>query len=188
MDKHSLLHENPEVNAIRTKWPLIWIRLTIVFILGFLTGFILFTSVRGCKKNPEVQITGKQVAAAVLPPGDSLVAAEPLHYDSPLAKATCKVRYSEKIVEVRIDLSSLYPVKSLLEFDVNNFSVLTVRHVSVNDQSNTMTAANYIQFNSVGDNKYTILLSNNNNLPHKFDFTISQNDVKIYQNFVEVNK
>jgi hypothetical protein len=119
---------------------------------------------------------------------DNMKTADVLQYESPLAKAVCNVRYSTKIVELRVDLFSLYPVKSTIEFDYNNFYVLNVQNVSVNEQSNAMTAANFIQINNVGENKFIIQLYNKNSLAHNIDFKIYQNDSPIYQNSIQVNK
>jgi hypothetical protein len=114
--------------------------------------------------------------------------ADVLQYESPLAKAICNVRYSTKIVEIRVELSSLNPVKATIEFDFNNFEVLNVQNVMVNDQSTALAASNYIQISNVGDNKFIIQLYNKNSLPHYIDFRIYQNESPIYQNSVQVNK
>ncbi|MEI6681406.1 MAG: hypothetical protein WCO44_02200 [Bacteroidota bacterium] len=165
-----------------------WFKLCLFFLGGFLAGFILFRLLGKGNEDPAIHLPDKQELSAGVPLHDSLTVADLLRYDTPLAKATIKVLYSPKVAEIRIDLSSLYPVKSLVEFDVNSLSLLNLQHTSVNDQSTSMTSANFVQFNSVGDNKYIILLSNKNALPHKVDFTISQNDVTIYHNSVEINK
>ena len=165
-----------------------WFKLCLVFLTGFLAGLLIFSLVKKGDEEPGIHLPDKQEISAGVPFHDSLTEAGLLHYDTPLAKAAIKVLYSSKVAEIRIDLSSLYPVKSLVEFDVNNLSVLNLQHTNVNDQSTSMTAANFVQFNSVGDNKYIILLSNKNALPHKVDFTLSQNDVTIYQNSLEINK
>ena len=188
MEIHTQQNEHPEIKVVRKNWPVFWISLSIVFLIGFFAGAMIFSGSKSNTKdavtaNPEVQ---ENFAAAQ--PVDTFQITDALRYDTPLAKAAFKVRYSTKVVELRVELSSLYPVKSLVEFDVNSLNILDLRHVNVNDQSVCMTAGNLIQFNSVGDNTYTILLSNNNKLPHKIDFTISQNELPIYRNSVQINK
>jgi len=188
MEAHAHQPEKLEVKAVRSIWSMLWVRLCIVFLLGCLAGFVIFTSFSGRKDDAKAPIPEKQAALAGLQPADSLLATDALHYDSPLTKASCKVRYSTKIVEIRVELSSLYPVKSLVEFDVNNLVILNVQDISVNDQSTSIIAANSVQFNSVGDNKYVIILSNKNALPHRIDFKLTQNELPVYQNSVEINK
>jgi hypothetical protein len=187
MEKNTSQTESLEIKVVQSIWTMWWFRLSLVFLLGFLSGLILFSSLRGCKKDSEISIPGKQAVLSDMQDGDSLRAGDVLRYDSPLAKAACKVRYSSKIVEVRVELSSLYPVKSVLEFDINNLAILEVKHVSLNDESTSIYAANFVQFNSVGENIYVIRLSNKNTLPHKLDFTISQNEVTIFKNAVQIN-
>ncbi len=188
MEAHIHHPEQLEVKVVRKVWKMTWFKFCLVFLFGILAGFILFNLVKKGDEVPGIHLPDKQEISAGVPLHDSLTVAGHLHYDTPLAKATVKVLYSPKVAEIRIDLSSLYPVKSLVEFDVNSLSLLNLQHTSVNDQSTSMTAANFVQFNSIGDNKYIILLSNKNALPHKVDFTLSQNDVTIYHNSVEINK
>ena len=188
MEANVLPPENLEIKTVRNIWSMQWLKLCLFFFIGFLAGFIIFSSSNGIKKTAKTPIPDKQETVTGSEQIDSLQLADALHYDSPLVKAACKVRYSAKIVEISVDLTSLYPVKSLVEFDVNNLNILNIRHVSVNDQSTIMAAANFVQFNSVGDNKFIILLSNRNMLPHQIDFAISQNDLLIYQNSVSINK
>jgi len=51
-----------------------------------------------------------------------------------------------------------------------------------------MAAANFVQINNVGDNKFIIQLYNKNSLQNNIDFKMYQNDMPIYQNSVAVNK
>jgi len=158
------------------------------FVLGIFIGFLLFSFLKdgfsaGEDKTKEMKGTLYDSRSY-----DNMTIADNLIYDNPLAKAICAVRYSTKIVEIRLDLSSLYPVKATLQFDFNNFEVLNVQNVLVNDQSTSMAAANYIQINNVGDNKFIIQLYNKNSLQNNIDFKIFQNDMPIYQNSVAVNK
>ena len=177
----------PEAGLFLRIWRMIWIRSFFIFCLGFLAGYGILIALHSSGKSPETGIPVKQAQAAGTPAAEVMQDANALHFDSPLAKGACKVRYSAKTVEISVELTSLYPVKSVIEFDVNNFIVLEVRNVNVNDQSTTLTASNLVQFNSVGDNKYLVVLSNENALPNKIDFTLTQNEVTIYQNSVEVN-
>ncbi|GEM_PF-2729932 len=164
-----------------------WFRFILFFLVGVLAGFLIPRVLPGNKEASLPVSVAPKESATVSKPADTLGAPGVMRYDNPLVRAACKVRYSSKIVEISVDLSSLYPVKSVLDFDVNNFTILEVRHVSVNDQSTSMTASGSVQFNSVGDNHYMVLLVNMNNLPHKIDFILSQNDVTLYQKAAGIN-
>ena len=187
MEMHFHQQEKPEIRAVRSIWSMTWVRLLFIFFLGIVTGFLIFAALKQSEKVSTAETKESNGLSAVIQPDDSLSAPEILRYDTPLARATCKVRYSLKNVEIRVELSSLYPVKSLIEFDVNCLSILDVRHASVNDASTSMIASNFIQFNNVGDNIYILHFSNKNSLPHKIDFTVSQNDLTIYKNSVMIN-
>lgn len=188
MEAYTQKEKKPEIKVVRSIWTRPAFRLGFVFILGVFVGFMLFaffkTDFKGAKEaTPEMKGTLYNSGSF-----DNMKTADVLQYESPLARAICNVRYSTKIVEIRVDLSSLYPVRSTLEFDFNNFEVLNVQNVSVNDQTTAMAASNFIQFNNVGDNKFIIQLYNKNRLPHYIEFKIYQNDNPIYQNSVQVNK
>jgi len=187
METHVHQPEKLEIKIVRPFWSRLWVRLCIIFLLGFFAGSLFFNLFKKDKQDLNVLNSDQPAAATGLQPSDTIRIAEPLHYDSPMTKAVYKVRYSPKIVEIRVELSSLYPVRSMIEFDVNNMVVLDVQHISVNDQSASLVAANFIQFNSVGDNKYTILMSNKNSLPHAIDFSLFQNEVAIFRNPVRIN-
>ena len=187
METNAPQPKQPKIKVVRTLRTRSWVRILIIFLLGFLAGYILFVMSHKETETIQSPLPVKQESAKKIQKADSLQLAGQLHYESPLAKGVCNVRYTAKTVEVTVELSSLYPVKSVIAFDVNNFVVLNLRNVNVNDQSTTMTAGNFVQFNSVGDNKYIIELSNENMLPNKIKFTLAQNDVTIYQNVVEVN-
>ncbi|MCK9421721.1 MAG: hypothetical protein M0Q38_03915 [Bacteroidales bacterium] len=188
MEAYTQKEKKPEIKVVRSIWIRPAFRLGFVFVLGVFVGFMIFAffkaDFRGAKEaTPEMKGTLYNSSSF-----DDMKTADVLQYDSPLAKAICNVRYSTKIVEIRVELSSLYPVRSTLEFDFNNFEVLNVQNVSVNDQTTAMAASNFIQFNNVGDNKFIIQLYNKNKLPHYIEFKIYQNDTPIYQNSVQVNK
>ncbi len=177
-----------EILIARSFWSRPVVKFGFAFILGVFVGFVMLSFLNADFKGtnaPADEMKGTFYDSRSF---DNMKTADVLQYESPLAKAMCNVRYSTKIVEVRVDLSSLYPVKSTLEFDYNNFTVLNVQNVSVNDQSTAMAAGNFIQINNVGDNKFIFQLYNKNSLPHNIDFKIYQNDSPIYQNSVQVNK
>ena len=177
-----------EIIIVRNFWSRPAFRFGFTFVLGIFTGFMIFSFLKFDFKgsnSPTTEMKGTFYDSRSF---DNMKTADVLQYESPLAKAMYNVRYSPKIVEVRVDLSSLYPVKSTIEFDYNDFTVLNVQNVSVNDQSTAMAASNFIQINNVGDNKFIIQLYNKNSLSHYISFKIYQNDSPIYQNSVQVNK
>ena len=164
------------------------VRLGFAFIAGIFAGFMIFSFLKADFSGSGA--SSEEMKGTFYNSGsfDNMKTADVLQYDSPMAKAVYNVRYSSKIVEVRVDLSSTNPVKSTIGFDYNNFVVLNVQNVSVNDQSTAMAAGNFVQINSVGDNKFIFQLLNKNSLPHSIDVKIYQNDSPIYQNSIQVNK
>lgn len=188
MEAYQKETKKPELLVRQTLWQRSGWKLGFAFVLGVFAGFLIFSFLKtgvsgGEDKTKEMKGTLYDSRSY-----DDMTPADNLVYDSPLAKAICAVRYSTKIVEIRVDLSSLYPVKATLQFDFNNFEVLNVQNVVVNDQTTSMAASNYIQINNVGDNKFIIQLYNKNSLQNNIDFKIFQNDMPIFQNTVAVNK
>jgi len=188
MEKYAVQEKRPEIKVVRSFWQIPMVRFAFVFVAGVFFGFLMFTFI-----TPEVSREGNATSEMKGTLYDSrsydnMKVADNLQYESPLAKAVFAVRYSSRVVEARIDLSSLYPIKSTIEFDFNDFVVLNVQNVSVNDQSSASAAANFVQINNTGDNKFIVQLYNKNSLSHQIAFKIYQNDMPIYQNAVTVNK
>ena len=188
METYKQPPKKAEITIVRSFWSRPSVRFGFTFVLGVFAGFLIFSFLKADLKEPNVPTAEMKGTMYDSRSFDNMKTADVLQYESPLAKAVCNVRYSTKIVELRVELSSLYPVKSSIEFDYNNFTVLNVQNVSVNDQSSAMAAGNFIQINNVGDNKFIFQLYNKNSLPHNIDFKIYQNDSPIYQNSVQVNK
>jgi hypothetical protein len=173
---------------VRSFWSRPAVRIGFTFVLGIFTGFMIFSFMQAGFRGsdaPESEMKG-----TMYNPGsfENMKTADVLQYESSVAKALCNVRYSDQIVELRVELSSTSPVKSTIGFDYSSFRVVNVQNVSVNDQSTAMAGSNMVQINSVGDNSFIIQLYNKNKLPHNIDFTIYQNDSPVYQNSVQVNK
>jgi uncharacterized membrane-anchored protein YhcB (DUF1043 family) len=169
-------------------WNRLPFRFAMVFIAGIFLGFLIFTFfMPGFRSKPasEARMKGTMYDSRSF---DQMKQADNVFFDNSMVKASFNVRYSTGVVEARITLSSLYPVKGVIEFDFNNFQVLNVNNINVNDQSNIIAAPNYIQINNVGDNQYIVQLINKNRLQHQVGIKILQNDVPIYQNAIVVNK
>jgi hypothetical protein len=188
METNTPQPENIELKPIRPFLSRPWVRFLVIFSAGFLAALILFTALKRHDRG-TTGATGVNEGTVVEKPAptDTLTALEPLKYDTPLARVLCSVSYSVKAVEIRVDLSSLYPVKMLVEFDVNNLGVISLENVRVNDQSSTLVSAGVVQFSSVGDNRYLIRLSNHNNLPHQVGFRLTQNDLTLFQKELMIN-
>jgi len=188
MEKYTVQEKRPEIRIVRSFWHRPLVRFAFVFVAGIFCGFLLFALL-----TPDVTKTASSTSEMKGTLYDSrsyddMKVADNLQFESPLAKAIFAVRYSSKVVEARIDLSSLYPIRSTIEFDFNDFVVLNVQNVSVNAQSSANAAANFVQINNTGDNKFIVQLYNKNSLSHDIGFKIYQNDMPIYQNVVTVNK
>jgi hypothetical protein len=173
---------------VRSFWSRPAVRLGFSFVLGVFVGIIIFSFLKVDFKKANAPTKDMKGTFYDSRSFDNMKVADVLQYEDPLTKAVCNVRYSTKIVEIRVDISSLNLVKSIIEFDYNDFKVLNVQNVSVNDQSSAVVAANLIQINNIGDNKFIIQLYNKNSLSHNIDFKIYQNDLSVYHNSVQVNK
>jgi hypothetical protein len=188
METYKQPPKKEKILVVRSFWSRPVVKFGFVFVLGVFAGFMFFSFLKTDYSDtvaPTMEMKGTMYDSRSF---DEMKNSDILQYDSPLAKAVCNVRYSTKIVEIRLDLSSLDPIKSTIEFDYNNFTVLNVQNVSVNDKSTAMAAGNFIQINNVGDSKFIFQLYNKNSLPHDIDFKIFQNHSTIYQNSVQVNK
>jgi len=188
MEKYVKQEGRTEIKLTRSFWQRPVFRFAFVFLIGVFTGFLIFSFLKvdfSGSKLPTQDMKGTLYDSRSF---NDMKVADNILYDSPLAKAVFAVRYSTKVVEIRIDLSSLYPITTTVEFDFNNFECLNVQNVNVNDQTTCSAAANFVQINNVGDNKFIIQLYNKNSLQHNIDFKIFQNDMPLYQNSVIVNK
>ena len=173
---------------VRSFWSRPAVRFGFTFILGVFAGFLIFSFIKSDFVSSSADDSKMKGTFYNSDSFDNMKTADVLQYESSVGKALCNVRYSTKMVELRVEISSNAPVKSMIEFDYGSFTVLNVQNVSVNDQSTAMASGNFVQINSVGDNSFIIQLYNKNRLPHNIDFKIFQNDSPIYQNSVQVNK
>ena len=188
MDTYKQPTPKDEIAIQRSFWTKPAVKFGFAFVLGVFTGFMIFSFFKADFKGNNDQNSEMKGTFYNSGTGSNMKTADILQYEGPVAKALCNVRYSTKIVEVAVDLSSTAPIRTSIEFDYNNFTVLNTQNVLVNDQSSAMAAGNFIQINNVGDNKFIFQLLNKNSLPHNISFTIYQNDSPIYQNSVQVNK
>ena len=165
-----------------------WVRFSFFFLIGGCFGAILTLLIN---TPEEYNFTSNEDVRGTVYNSSSFEKMKPadaIFFDNPVVKAAINVRYSTQLVEARLDLSSLYPVKLVVEFGYNDFRVLNVQNITVNDKSTTQSASNYVQIDNVGDNKYIIQLLNRNRLPHQITFKFYQNDMQVYSNSVIVNK
>lgn len=188
METYKQPPKKDEIVFVRSFWSRPAVKFGFVFVLGVFAGFMIFSFLKidfnGDNSAPS-EMKGTFYDSRSF---DNMKTADVLQFEGPQVKAVCNVRYSPKLVELRVDISSLNPVKAAIEFSYNELAVLNMQNLSVNSQSSAMAAANSIQIFNVGDNKFIIQLLNKNNLPHNISFKILQNDSPIYQNTIQVNK
>ncbi|MBL7138023.1 MAG: hypothetical protein ISS17_04545 [Bacteroidales bacterium] len=165
-----------------------WIRYSFFFLAGVVIGILLIKLIDSGKTN--LFVSDEIVRGTVYNSSsfEKMKPADVIYVDNPALKTAIEVRYSTQVVEARLDISTLYPVKLMVEYGYNNFRVLNIQNLTVNDQSTTLSSSNFIQINNVGDNKYIIQWLNRNRLPHQISFKFYQNDRMIYSNSVTVNK
>ncbi len=188
MEKYQTEKKKPELLVRQKIWHKPGWKMGFAFVLGVFVGFLIFSILKISFTGVEDKTTEMKGTLYDTRSYDNMKMADNLIYDTPLTKAICAVRYSTRIVEIHLDLSSLYPVRATLQFDFNNFEVLNMQNINVNDQTTSMASTNFIQINNVGDNKFIIQLYNKNNLQNNIDFRLYQNDIPIFQNSVAVNK
>jgi len=166
----------------------LWVRYGFFFLIGACFGIILTLLINTTQEYrfaSDEDVRGTVYNSSSF---EKMRPADAIFFDNPAVKAAIDVRYSTQLVEVRLDLSSLYPVKLVVEFGYNDFRVLNVQNITVNDKSTTQSASNHVQIDNVGDNKYIVQLLNRNRLSHQISFKFYQNDMQIYSNSVVVNK
>ncbi len=165
-----------------------WIRYLFFFLIGACLGVIL-TLLADTRQEYKFA-SDEDVRGTVYNSSsyEKMKPADAIFFDSPALKAAIDVRYSTQLVEIRLDISSLYAVKLMVEFRYNDFLVLNMQNITVNDKSTTRSASGSIQIDNVGDNKYIVQLLNRNKLPHQITFRFYQNDIPVYSNSVTVNK
>ncbi len=173
---------------VRSFWSRPVIKYSFAFVLGVFTGFLVLSFFKADFKTTDPST--RELKGTFLNSGsyDNMRVADVLQFDNPAANASCQVRYSDKIVEIRLDLTSQGPVKATIEFNYGSLQVLNVQNISVNEQTTAMATSNYVQIHNVGSNKFIIQLYNKNSLPQNIDFKIYQFESPIYQNSVQVNK
>jgi len=54
MEPHAQHPENFEVKAVRSIWSRPWVRLIVIFLAGFLSGFIVFSLSEGAGKDKDL--------------------------------------------------------------------------------------------------------------------------------------
>ncbi len=158
------------------------------FLMGIFMGFLIFSFLKADFTVTSAQTNQMKGAFYDNESASNIITADVLQYDSPVATAIIKVRYSTTMVEITAELTSNEPVKCNFLFDYNNFAVLNIQNSNVNNQTTAMAAGNFIQINNMGENKFLIYLSNKNALQNNIDFKIMLNDSPIFQNSVQVNK
>lgn len=165
-----------------------WVKVTFAFILGIFVGVMLY-GIFGIKPTesglPEELVRGTMYDSRSY---DNMKPADVLYLNGPPVTFACDVKYSTKIVEGRIDVTSDFPVKIFVEFSYNDFRVLNMQNITGSGEAITNYASNFLQIENTGTNKYVFQLYNMNSLPHQIRFRITQNDTQLFSNAVMVNK
>ncbi|TSA28323.1 MAG: hypothetical protein D4R67_04050 [Bacteroidetes bacterium] len=183
--------ESPPSGYYRSSAPFYqrsWARYSFFFLVGVVAGIVLMYLAGNTKSSQFLSDEDARGTIYNSSSFDKMKPADVIYVDNPTLKTAINVRYSTQVVEARMDLSTLFPVKVMVEFSYNDFRVLNLQNLTGNDQSTTLSASNYIQIENVGDNKYIIQWLNRNSLPHQISFRFYQNDMVVYSNAITVNK
>lgn len=180
-------HDRGRVILAKNIWSGPVVRYGLAFVLGVFTGFLVFTFLKP-ELTKKAGTEGMQGTFLNSGGFDDMKNADVLQFTSPGASVNCQVRYSTRIVEMRLELSSLEQVRATFEFNFNALQVLNVNNISVNERTTSTATGNFIQISNIGNNKFIIQLANKHSLPQDIDFKLYQGDIPIYQNAVQVNK
>jgi len=181
----------PPKDDIRVSKPLLSlpvVRFGFTFLLGAFVGFAIFSFLRPDNAGMPLQSDALKGTFYDTKSAGSIRSADVLQYDGPVANALIRTRYNSKMVEITAELKSATQVKCSIQFSYNNFEVLNLQNISVNDLSSAFAGGNSVMITNVGENKFVIYLSNKNSLPNNIDVKLIQNDVPIYQNSLLVNR
>jgi len=165
-----------------------WVRYLFFFLFGACAGIILTYLIMPGDFGETLSDDTARGTVYSSTSFDKMKPADILFIDNSVLSATIDVRYSTQLVEARLDISSLYAVKLVIDFGYGDFRILNVQNISVSDKTTTFTSGNSIQINNTGENKYIVQLLNRNSLPHDIRFRFLQNDMPVYSNSVIVNK
>jgi len=188
MDKYNATQNEPIVRLKTSFWARPAVRFSFPFALGIITGILLLVLLQtDFNQNPgsESGMAGTLYDSRSF---DNMKTAGILDFDSPVVKTMCHVKYSTKLVEMRIELSSLDAVTARIEFDPGSVGILNVINVNVNEQTSVYSASSYIRIDNVGDNNFIIQLANKTSLTNEIDLKIFQNEFPVYQNAVQINQ
>lgn len=160
------------------------VKYALVFTAGLFIGMLAFSFLLTDQTSlQEESLTGTMAGSR-----ENMKTADVIQYTSEQVTISAQVRYSTRIVEIRLQLSSPGQIRAVMGFNYNDFSVYNIQNISVNDQTSAMSAGNSIQISNTGDNTFMIHLANRNSLPNNIDFRIYQSDSQIYQYTIQVNK
>ncbi len=169
-------------------WKRQWFRSGFIFILGALAGFFLFMVVKP-EVNRQQGKSGAWSGTMTKPRSfNEMKVADVLLFQDQDVKAACNARYSEERVEIHLEVTSAQRVTSILEFDVSSFGINTIEPVTTNNQSSTLMAANSINLNTVGVNRYIIYLYNKKAYSEDIGFRMMREDQMLYNNVIRINR
>jgi hypothetical protein len=165
-----------------------WVRYSFFFLAGIVAGILIgkfLSSNQADRAVSDQDVRGTIYNSSSF---DKMKPADVIYFDNPGLKSVIDVKYSSQVVEARVEISSLNPVKVAIEFPPNDLRVLNVQNLSITDQSSILSSASFIQIVNVGDNNYIIQWYNKNNLQHEISFKFYQNEMVVYSNVITINK
>lgn len=188
MEKYETPQHEPVVRLKTSFWTQPAVRFAYTYALGILTGLIIYLVYQGevtTTDTPESGMAGTMYDSRSF---DNMKSAGIMQFESPEVSTMCHVKYSTKLVEIRLELSSQDAVSARLEFDQRSVGILNVLNVNVNEQTSVFSASSYIRIDNVGDNNFIIQLANKTSLQNKIDLKIFQNEFPVYHNAVQINQ
>jgi|GEM_PF-1865693 hypothetical protein len=159
-----------------------------VFVAGLFLGFFVFSYFK-TDMFQAARDTEKMKGTLTSPRSfEELKVADILTFENQQVKAVCNARYSPEFVEIHLDLTADQMITSILEFEINDFSLYNIQPLQVNHQSTTLVASNSLNINAIGSNTYKILLYNKKTHTQEIGFRLVQNGQEIYRNSITVNQ
>lgn len=188
MEKYETPRNEPVVRLKPGFWTQPVVRFAYAYALGILTGLVIYLVYQGEVTTTDTPTSGMAGTIYDSRSFENMKSAGIMQFESPEVSTLCHVKYSTKLVEIRLELSSEDAVSARIEFDPRSVGILNVLNVNVSEQTSVFSASSYVRIDNVGNNSFIIQLANKTSLQNEIDFRIFQNEFPVYHNAVQINQ
>jgi hypothetical protein len=186
-EKYMAQKHAPQRSFVSGFWYRPVFRYAAVFAAGIFAG-ILILNIAGSDFQTAPTDTGR-MKGTLLNTGSpqDWTTGEVTSYQSGQVKVTIRPRYSESVVEIYLDLSSVDNLETTLDYNSADFELMAVVPQQTDPNTTFSTSTDQIRILSSADNKIGIKLTNKNTLRHDIDLRISQRGNQVYQKKIIIN-